>query len=571
MSFFYIDGNHNIKNLLGLNILFLSFFICMSSYTVSARKYRPQLFQDILGQNHITKTLQYAIQSKKLGHSLLFCGPRGVGKTTCARVLAKTVNCKNITDAIEACGECISCQAFQAQRLLNIYELDAASNNSVEDIRDLAAKIRYAPQEGKYKIYIIDEVHMLSNAAFNAFLKTLEEPPPYVIFILATTEKHKIIPTILSRCQIFDFLRLKKQDMVRQLSSIAEDLSVTYEINAFYLIAEKSDGAMRDALSMFDLILAFSENQRSITYQNTLEHLHILDHDYYFQITKACFTQDISAVLQCYAVIDDQGFDGKIFLNGLADHWRNLLVCKDLKTQPILSCAEDVSVQYVVQASQLTYNFLLQGLAILQQGIIHYSAVQYPRLQVEIVLLSLCRLEKQSFANKEKSLDVPLHQLSKKVTPVKKEAKPFVQPQPTVMIPTITKIKQEATVQKSIEEAKPFTKEHILPYWCQFKEKNKKDPLLVSMFTQNFEVQGTVIMLSIPHDSFISVFYRYKKDLIIFLTEHMHLTQKIDIQIRTQTQPKEKKLYTDAEKFNSLKEAYPLLTVLEKSFALETT
>lgn len=364
----------------------------MENFVVSARKYRPATFDTVVGQNHITTTLKNAIQSNHLAQAFLFCGPRGVGKTTCARILAKTINCQNLTPEGEACGKCEACIAFQNNASFNIHELDAASNNSVDDIRNLVEQVRYPPQNGKYKIYIIDEVHMLSNAAFNAFLKTLEEPPAYAIFILATTEKHKIIPTILSRCQIFDFNRIQIQDIANHLAKIAEKEGIQAEPQALHLIAQKADGGLRDALSMFDLIVTFSSNN-TITYQKTIENLHILDYDYYFKMTDFLLQNNLSQVLLTFDEILKKGFDGHLFIIGLAEHWRNLLVSKDLATTQLLQTADEVKKLYANQAASMSVSWLISAMNILQQADIQYKNSKNPKLLVEISLMKIAHLQ----------------------------------------------------------------------------------------------------------------------------------------------------------------------------------
>src|SRR6202012_894380 len=306
----------------------------MDQFIVSARKYRPQTFDTVIGQSHITTTLKNAIRTRQLAHAFLFCGPRGVGKTTCARILAKTINCENLRSDGEACDTCTSCRTFNEGTSLNIHELDAASNNSVDDIRSLVEQVRFAPQAGKYKVYIIDEVHMLSSSAFNAFLKTLEEPPPYAIFILATTEKHKILPTILSRCQIFDFKRITTNDIVIHLQSIASKEGMIAQEAGLHVIAQKSEGCMRDALSMLDRIASFTNGM--LTYSSTMEHLNLLDADFYFRLTDFMLAQDVSG---CLLLLDqplEKGFEGDVIINGLAEHFRNLLLCKDQRMAILL-------------------------------------------------------------------------------------------------------------------------------------------------------------------------------------------------------------------------------------------
>ncbi|MEO1434964.1 MAG: DNA polymerase III subunit gamma/tau, partial [Bacteroidota bacterium] len=318
------------------------------SFVVSARKYRPQRFDEVVGQSHVSKTLKNALQTDHVAHAFLFCGPRGVGKTTCARILAKVLNCESPTKDMEPCNKCSSCLSFNQNASFNIHELDAASNNSVEHIRSLVEQVRFQPQQGKFKIYIIDEVHMLSQSAFNAFLKTLEEPPPYAIFILATTEKHKIIPTILSRCQIFDFRRIQVGDIVQHLETICEQEGITAETDALHIMAQKADGALRDALSIFDRIVSYSD--KSISYQDVVENLNILDYDYYFKIIDALLQEDLADVLMQFNSILSKGFEPEIFVNGLSAHLRNLLVCKDKATIQLLEVGENIRKRYEAQA-----------------------------------------------------------------------------------------------------------------------------------------------------------------------------------------------------------------------------
>jgi DNA polymerase-3 subunit gamma/tau len=363
----------------------------MEGFVVSARKYRPNTFASVVGQEHVTTTLQNAIKNNQLAQAFLFCGPRGVGKTTCARILAKALNCQNPDEDMEPCGTCDSCISFGHGTSMNIRELDAASNNSVEDIRNLVDQVRYMPQNGKYKIYIIDEVHMLSNQAFNAFLKTLEEPPSYAIFILATTEKHKIIPTILSRCQIFDFNRIQVKEIVLHLKSIAEKEKIEAEEEALHLIAQKADGALRDALSLFDLITTYASG-RKIEYAKVIENLHILDYDYYFRMTRHLLASENADVLLTLDEISRKGFDGHHFINGLAEHFRNLLVCKDERTLSILDVSENVVRQYKEQAAQCSVSFLLSCINLANQCDIQYKSSKNPRLHLEIYLLKMAHV-----------------------------------------------------------------------------------------------------------------------------------------------------------------------------------
>jgi DNA polymerase-3 subunit gamma/tau len=363
----------------------------MDKFVVSARKYRPQTFDTVVGQSHITTTLKNAIRHNQLAHAFLFCGPRGVGKTTCARILAKTINCEHKGKDGEACNTCNSCVSFNEGTSLNIHELDAASNNSVDDIRTLVEQVRFAPQAGQYKVYIIDEVHMLSSSAFNAFLKTLEEPPPYAIFILATTEKHKILPTILSRCQIFDFKRITTNDTVEHLQEICEKEEITAEKAALQVIAQKSEGCMRDALSIMDKIVSFTNGE--LTYSNTLEHLNILDADYYFKLLDSMLKQDLAGAMLLYDDINRKGFEGDLVINGFAEFIRNLLVCKDEKAAVLLEVVESFKDKYVATAKNVSAAVLISALNILNETEINYKAARNKRLHVELALIKLCYLQ----------------------------------------------------------------------------------------------------------------------------------------------------------------------------------
>ncbi len=362
----------------------------VDNFIVSARKYRPATFETVVGQQHITNTLKNAIKNNQLAQAFLFCGPRGVGKTTCARILAKTINCTNLQPNGEACGTCDSCRAFMNGNSFNVHELDAASNNSVDDIRSLIEQVRIPPQAARYKVYIIDEVHMLSQAAFNAFLKTLEEPPNYAIFILATTEKHKILPTILSRCQIFDFNRIKVEDMAGHLANIAQKESITYEDDGLHIIAQKADGGLRDALSMFDQIVSFSGG--NVTYRSVIDNLNILDYDYYFNVTDKLLSEDSAQSLLLFDEILGKGFDGAHFISGLSEHFRNLLVGKDASTIKLLEVSETIKARYLQQSQAASVSFLLSAMNIANQCDISYKLSKNQRLQVELALLKMSNL-----------------------------------------------------------------------------------------------------------------------------------------------------------------------------------
>lgn len=362
----------------------------MENFIVSARKYRPSSFDMVVGQDTITNTLKSAIASNHLAHAYLFCGPRGVGKTTCARIFAKTINCMNLTEGVEACNQCESCVAFNSSRSYNIHELDAASNNKVDDIRTLTDQVRIPPQVGKYSVYIIDEVHMLSSAAFNAFLKTLEEPPAHAIFILATTEKHKIIPTILSRCQIFDFNRIKIEDMIVQMKRVAENENISAEEEALHIISQKADGAMRDALSIFDQMVSLCGT--TITYKDVIDNLNILDYEYYFQIVDAILHNNLSKILIVFDEILSKGFDARNFLVGLNHHFRDILVAKDPATHKLIENTPTIRQRYALQAEQCSISFLYKALDVCNSFDTTYSTTKDTRLHIELALIKLCSL-----------------------------------------------------------------------------------------------------------------------------------------------------------------------------------
>lgn len=425
----------------------------MSSYIVSARKYRPSVFSDVVGQEQVTQTLLNEINSGQLAQAFLFCGPRGVGKTTCARILAKEIN--------KIDGHEIEDLSF------NIFELDAASNNSVDDIRALVDQVRFPPQTGKYKVYIIDEVHMLSQAAFNAFLKTLEEPPPYAIFILATTEKHKILPTILSRCQIFDFRRIEVPEIVEQLRKIAEKEKITFEERALHVIAQKADGGMRDALSFFDKMISFSDNH--LTYQTVIDNLNILDYHYYFKLTDSFLEEDSATVLLLFDEIFKKGFEGDTFMNGLAEHFRNLLMCKYPNTTSLLEVSSDVENQYLEQAGIISETFVLNALDIANGCDVGYRTAKNKRLHVELALLKICflssRIKGYKSAGGEEEIkkkpresvkDVPVAQYTPKqpvnpVNPVKEDPKLVIQMESKISDEEI-EITPPVVEQKKIEQ-----------------------------------------------------------------------------------------------------------------------
>ena len=403
----------------------------MENFVVSARKYRPATFDTVVGQQSITNTLKNAIKNNHLAQAFLFCGPRGVGKTSCARILAKTINCMNLSPEIEACNECESCQGFNNNHSFNIHELDAASNNGVDKIRELVDQVRFAPQVGKYNIYIIDEVHMLSQAAFNAFLKTLEEPPAHALFILATTEKHKIIPTILSRCQIFDFKRIQIADIAEHLAYVAKNEGIEVEQEALHIIAQKADGALRDALSIFDQIISFCGDK--LTYQAVIQNLNILDYDYYFRVTDALYNSDIPSALNAFNEILNNGFDGHHFINGLGMHFRNLLVAKDASTLSLLEVGDSIKQRYLEQSQSWQQQHLLKALELCNKVDLNYRMSKNQRLLVEITLMQICGVKEDNTSVEKKTFVVKQKQSNEVKTAVTKE----IQEQKVVATPTI--------------------------------------------------------------------------------------------------------------------------------------
>jgi DNA polymerase III subunit gamma/tau len=457
--------------------------VAVENFIVSARKYRPVTFESVVGQQHITNTLKNAIKNNQLAQAFLFCGPRGVGKTTCARILAKTINCENLQPNGEACGVCPSCTSFQNGNSFNIHELDAASNNSVDDIRSLIDQVRIPPQAGRYKIYIIDEVHMLSQAAFNAFLKTLEEPPHYAIFILATTEKHKILPTILSRCQIFDFNRIKVDDMANHLASIAGKESIKYEADGLHIIAQKADGGLRDALSMFDQIVSFSDG--NVTYRTVIDNLNILDYDYYFNIIDSLLKEDTAGTLLLFDEILSKGFDGSHFISGLSEHFRNLLVSKDTMTLKLLEVSEGIKAKYLQQSQASSVSFLLSAMNIANQCDLSYKLSKNQRLQVELALLKMCHLP--SAFN---MLTAPSAEMSATAGQIKKKPDSSALSQPV-----INKIENEVTASNNQPVVNPGVK---APVAGKEQIKNASEPVPAEkpkVFIPNLNATSTSVKI----------------------------------------------------------------------------
>jgi DNA polymerase-3 subunit gamma/tau len=422
----------------------------MEQFVVSARKYRPATFDTVVGQEAVTETLKNAIRSNHLAQAFLFTGPRGVGKTTCARILARTINCENLNADLTTCGTCAPCRTFAEGHSLSIFELDAASNNSVDDIRNLILQVQIAPQVGTKKVYIIDEVHMLSSAAFNAFLKTLEEPPSYAIFILATTEKHKILPTILSRCQVFDFRRIRISDISRHLASIAEREGIEAEPQALHLIAQKADGGLRDALSIFDQLVSFSGAR--LAYKEVVQNLNVLDHEHYFRISESIAGGDVAAALVEFNAILQQGFDGHLFVTGLARHLRDLLVAQDPRTLALLEVSEDLAQRYAEQSTQLDRDLLIRGLDRLSACDAQYKQSKEPRLLVELTLIQLAGLRSTAAPpaeaekkNPEQGLSTHRQQPSSQTVNVA-TATPLAAPRPATPIPGVAAVAAEAPV-----------------------------------------------------------------------------------------------------------------------------
>lgn len=494
----------------------------MEKYIVSARKYRPVTFDEVIGQDHISSTLKNALVTDHLAHAYLFTGPRGVGKTTCARILAKVVNCHHPVNKHTACNECPSCLAFNENASFNILELDAASNNTVDHIRTLNEQVRFQPQGSKYKVFIIDEVHMLSSSAFNAFLKTLEEPPPHAIFILATTEKHKIIPTILSRCQIFDFRRIQNLDIIKNLQQICEKENISFDKDGLHVIAEKADGAMRDALSIFDRIVSSVEGH--IGYQDVIKNLNILDYDYYFRLVDAILLEDLPKVLTTYNEISRNGFEGHIFINGFSEHLRQLMVSKDPDTLQLLDTSETLKTRYREQAEKTKLGFILSALNVANECDINFSRAQNKQLHVEIALCKMVYLERRISGAEmpakkkdntiETSPENKPHQGEKKTEekPKIKDAEtisdkdqdiPPLQPKQTGKRLKISKLSQlEKEVQKEIAneqgQKKPFTKEVAQRLIDQYISKISSPYVSNILKEVKLDVYETVMTIFVP-------------------------------------------------------------------------
>ena len=603
----------------------------MENFIVSARKYRPATFETVVGQQHITGTLKNAIKNNQLAQAFLFCGPRGVGKTTCARILAKTINCTNLTADQEACGICDSCISFQTGHSFNFHELDAASNNSVDDIRSLIDQVRIPPQAGKYKIYIIDEVHMLSANAFNAFLKTLEEPPSYAIFILATTEKHKILPTILSRCQIFDFNRIQVDDISEHLNRIAQRENIAVEADGLHIIAQKADGGLRDALSMFDQIVSYTN--KNLTYKSVIDNLNILDYDYYFKLSQYLTSSDVSKALILFDEILNNGFDGNNFINGLASHLRNLLVAKDPQTTKLLEVSENIKQKYISQSQQTPVSFILTALNLANQCDLNYKNSKNQRLQVELSLIKMCHIPSvlqlaQPNANSATDED----QIKKKtnvssaqaVNPTPTAAKvtttesqpsaeepevkiPLTQPpQPTLaaaaiplsipptgkinlkgnvnskvpsLIPSLTDLERRQEEEESDgpkyitgEAREAFTYEQLMLYWNQYANK-AKEAHKINVYTL---LSSSDPIMESPEEIIVHVEHKIQEhqlqeEMIDFLNFLRPRLKNFHLTIKSKQVAKAvvNRLYTNIEKYQYLIEKNPKLEEMRKRFNLD--
>jgi len=564
----------------------------MENFIVSARKYRPQTFDTVVGQKSITNTLKNAIRNNQLAQAFLFCGPRGVGKTTCARILAKTINCENLSPSMEACDKCQSCVSFNENASFNIYELDGASNNSVDEIRNLVDKVRIPPQMGKYKVYIIDEVHMLSASAFNAFLKTLEEPPAYAKFILATTEKHKIIPTILSRCQIFDFKRITVEDIAGHLNYVAANEGIAAEENALHIIAQKADGAMRDALSIFDQLVSFAGH--NLTYETVLDNLNVLDYEYFFKITEHILNGDISSTLLTINEILDKGFDGQHFLIGFGEHIRNLLVSKDPVTVKLLETAPTIKNRYLEQSALCTIDFLLKVLDLNNKCDLNYKISNNKHLHLELTLMQMAVVlqnhESPVAGIPKKKITVPDIPVEKKTAdpapPSPVRAADPIKPKESKSFPGTLSIKDMRQTQTNESEKKTqqaeeksgeyepaniFTLDQLETAWDEFSETlrnemphlsttlKKHRPILKEDFLIEFCVDNKVLADDLNQQ---------RNVLLEFLVSHLN-NNKIHLQIIVVDHPIGLKPYTDREKFGRMAEKNPGLLDLREQMDLE--
>ena len=565
----------------------------MDNFVVSARKYRPVTFDSVVGQKSITSTLQNAIRTNTLTQAFLFCGPRGVGKTTCARIMAKTINCMNPTPDMEACDQCESCRSFNNSNSFNIYELDAASNNTVEDIRNLVDQVRIPPQLGKYKVYIIDEVHMLSQAAFNAFLKTLEEPPAYAKFILATTEKHKILPTILSRCQIFDFKRITVDDIRLHLQNIAVKENITAEEEALNIIAQKADGALRDALSIFDQMVSFSGN--NITYKDVIANLNVLDYEYYFRVVDYILAKDNNSILLLLNDVVENGFDIQHFIQGFAAHLRNLLLGKDQRIIDLMEVSQQLKMRYAEQAQKCSQYFLLKSLDLANQCDLNFRNSSNKRLHVEICLMKMCYVEVQQPTVQQTMVQRPTVQqptiqqptVQRQTVQQPAAQQPAVQ-QPTVQQPTVQqqpmkigRMTRPGTISITAEETKKeevkeevwnnvFTQEQVTKAWNDYIASHQNtspifiagiknaEPTLVGGSEIRFKIDNILVVKDVNN----------MHSLHEFLKNALHNNQFV-LKEEIVERPNEVVLYTDKQKFEKMANENPNLFSIKESLGLQ--
>ena len=565
----------------------------MENYIVSARKYRPQTFESVVGQQALTQTLQNAIRQNHLAHAYLFCGPRGVGKTTCARIFAKTINCLNPQNGFDSCNECESCKAFNEQRSFNIHELDAASNNSVEDIRSLIDQVRIPPQIGKYSVYIIDEVHMLSAGAFNALLKTLEEPPSYAIFILATTEKHKVLPTILSRCQVYDFNRITVPDTIAYLQSVAQKEGIKVSEEALNVVAQKADGGMRDALSIFDQLVAFCGT--TITYERTIEVLNVLNVDYYFSLVDYALAHNTAQALLLFNEVLNHGFDAGHFVTGFAQHLRDVLVSKDAVTLPLLETSDAIRKRYAEQAQRCHPMWLFQALDILNTCDINYRTARNKRLTVELALVKLCQLgvaqNIPTVAPQPQAQPASAPQPKPAAAP-QSQAQPTSAPQPAVATAQIPKMpnvglsfgpkKQEPannaeganaqtpTTTPAEEPNRPFTDDQLKDAWVGLAQTYKDEPRLKQLI-ENYipQLKGEwVAEIQMPNPWQMEQIRKAMPALAQRMRTVLH-NSELKIQLVQQQYTQEQMAFTAEEKFQVMAEQNPALAQLKERLDLQ--
>ena len=548
-------------------------------YIVSARKYRPQTFESVVGQQALTQTLQNAIRQNHLAHAYLFCGPRGVGKTTCARIFAKTINCLNPQNGFDACNECESCKAFNEQRSFNIHELDAASNNSVEDIRSLIDQVRIPPQIGKYSVYIIDEVHMLSAGAFNALLKTLEEPPSYAIFILATTEKHKVLPTILSRCQVYDFNRITVPDTISYLQKVAANEGIKVSEEALNVVAQKADGGMRDALSIFDQLVAFCGSE--ITYERTIEVLNVLNADYYFSLVDKALTHDVSGALLLFNEVLNHGFDASHFVIGFAQHLRDVLVSKDPQTLPLLETGEAIRQRYAEQAKKCAPMWLFSALDVLNTCDINYRTARNKRLTVELALVKLCQLGVQQVIPNTPSAPKtptppkkePISNIQSPITITPKESPAPIPKMPSIGLgigkkkedkPEITNQKSEIINTPQEESNRPFTADQLRDAWVGLAAVHSNEPRLKELIETYIPrlLDEQTAEIQMPNPWQMDQMRKAMPELARQLRAVLH-NNLLHIQLTQAEYTREQMAFTSEEKYKVMVEQNPALSQLK--------